>query len=308
MKLLNGLIGLSMLSLVVTSQAEELFRVAVLDFENQAGPLPSYVPAAALAPAQMAEKGAFLLNKSLAQEPGFRLIDRRDFFTQMEKFKQDGEAEPSFLRAAQQLNADVVLRGHLMSLSSSRSSVHQGGYTAYLDEFSVRVGIEALDTRDGSVLAAADGVAARKFRQTENVQTTLGEDDVLMLMEGAMRETIPAIKEALTRKQDEFKNKPKVKLSITTTADPALVEIDGLLIGSTPLVDFEVYQGDHTITIGKPGYRDLSKRILLEKDSRIEVPMLRTELTADEIKGVLDNSRVNLYQGIEPGFIIQTVE
>jgi hypothetical protein len=308
MKLLNGLIGLSMLSLVVTSQAEELFRVAVLDFENQAGPLPSYVPAAALAPAQMAEKGAFLLNKSLAQEPGFRLIDRRDFFTQMEKFKQDTEAEPSFLRAAQQLNADVVLRGHLMSLSSSRSSVHQGGYTAYLDEFSVRVGIEALDTRDGSVLAAADGVAARKFRQTENVQTTLGEDDVLMLMEGAMRETIPAIKEALTRKQDEFKNKPKVKLSITTTADPALVEIDGLLIGSTPLVDFEVYQGDHTITIGKPGYRDLSKRILLEKDSRIEVPMLRTELTADEIKGVLDNSRVNLYQGIEPGFIIQTVE
>ena len=308
MKLLNGLIGLSMLSLVVSASAQDLFRVAVLDFENQAGPLPSYVPAAALAPAQMAEKGAFLLNKSLAQEPGFRLIDRRDFFAQMEKFKQDSEAEPSFLRAAQQLNADVVLRGHLMSLSSSRSSVHQGGYTAYLDEFSVRVGIEALDTRDGSVLAAADGVAARKFRQTENVQTTLGEDDVLMLMEGAMRETIPAIKEALIRKQDEFKNKPKVKLSITTTADPALVEIDGLLIGSTPLVDFEVYQGDHTITIGKPGYRDLSKRILLEKDSRIEVPMLRTELTADEIKGVLDNSRVNLYQGIEPGFIIQTVE
>ena len=308
MKLLNGLIGLSMLSLVVSASAQDLFRVAVLDFENQAGPLPSYVPAAALAPAQMAEKGAFLLNKSLAQEPGFRLIDRRDFFAQMEKFKQDSEAEPSFLRAAQQLNADVVLRGHLMSLSSSRSSVHQGGYTAYLDEFSVRVGIEALDTRDGSVLAAADGVAARKFRQTENVQTTLGEDDVLMLMEGAMQETIPAIKEALTRKQDEFKNKPKVKLSITTTADPALVEIDGLLIGSTPLVDFDVYQGDHTITIGKPGYRDLSKRILLEKDSRIEVPMLRTELTADEIKGVLDNSRVNLYQGIEPGFIIQTVE
>ena len=308
MKLLNGLIGLSMLSLVVSASAQDLFRVAVLDFENQAGPLPSYVPAAALAPAQMAEKGAFLLNKSLAQEPGFRLIDRRDFFAQMEKFKQDSEAEPSFLRAAQQLNADVVLRGHLMSLSSSRSSVHQGGYTAYLDEFSVRVGIEALDTRDGSVLAAADGVAARKFRQTENVQTTLGEDDVLMLMEGAMQETIPAIKEALTRKQDEFKNKPKVKLSITTTADPALVEIDGLLIGSTPLVDFEVYQGDHTITIGKPGYRDLSKRILLEKDSRIEVPMLRTELTADEIKGVLDNSRVNLYQGIEPGFNNQTVE
>jgi hypothetical protein len=308
MKLLNGLIGLSMLSLVVSSSADDLFRVAVLDFENQAGPLPSYVPSSALAPAQLAEKGAFLLNKSLAQEPGFRLIDRRDFFDQMEKFQKDTEAEPSFLRAAQQLNADVVLRGNLMSLSSSRSSVHQGGYNTFLDEVSVRVGIEALDTRDGSILAAADGVAARKFRQTDNVQTILGEDDILMLMEGALKDSIPAIKEALMLKQDEFKNKPKVMLSITTSADPALVEIDGLLIGSSPLVDFEVYKGDHTITIGKPGYRDLSKRVLLEKNTRIEVPMLRTELTADEMKDVLDNSRVNLYQGIEPGFIIQTVE
>ncbi len=299
------LVGLVSLS---AQAQDDLFRVAVLDFDNQSGPLPSYVPSSALGPAQLSEKGAFLLNKRLAQEPGFRLIDRRDFFTQMEKFQKDTEAQTSFLRAAQQLNADVVLRGTLMSLSSSRSAVHQGGYTAYLDDFSVRVGIEALDTRDGSVLAAADGVASRRFRQTDNVQTILGEDDVLQLMEGALQETIPAIKDALTRKQEEFKNKSKVKVSITTSADPALVEIDGLLIGSTPLADFEVYQGDHTITIGKAGFRDVSKRVLFEKDTKIEVPMLRTELTADEMKEVLDNSRVNLYQGIEPGFIIQTVE
>lgn len=308
MKMLKGLIVLAVASVSLSAMAEDLFRVAVLDFENQAGPLPSYVPATALAPEQMSEKGAFLLNKRLAQEPGFRLIDRRDFFTQMEKFQKGSEAAPSFLRAAQQLNADVILRGTLMSLSSSRSAVHQGGYTAYMDDFSVRVGIEALDTRDGSVLAAADGVASRRFRQTDNVQTTLGEDDVLQLMDGAMQETLPAIKDALTKKQEEFKNKPKVKVSITTSADPALVEIDGLLIGSTPLADFEIYNGDHTITIGKAGYRDVSKRVLFEKDTRIEVPMLRTELTADEMKEVLDNSRVNLYQGIEPGFIIQTVE
>ncbi len=308
MKMFKCVVAMAVLLAAGGVQAEDLFRVAVLDFGSQAGPLPSYVPATALGPQQLAEKGAFLLNKRLAQEPGFRLIDRRDFFAQMEKFQKDTEAQPSFLRAAQQLNADVVLRGNLMSLSSSRSAVHQGGYTAYLDDFSVRVGIEALDTRDGSVLAAADGVASRRFRQTENVQTTLGEDDVLMLMEGALQETIPAIKEALARKQDEFKNKPKVKVSITTSADPALVEIDGLLIGSTPLTDFEVYQGDHTITIGKAGFRDVSKRVLLEKDTRIEVPMLRTELTADEMKEVLDNSRVNIYQGVEPGFIIQTIE
>lgn len=301
------MIGLVMVG-ALSAVAEDDLRVAVLDFENQAGDLPSYVPAVALSPKAMADKGAFLLNKKLTGQQGFRLIDRRDFFAQVEKIKAGTENEPSFLRAAQQLNADVVLRGSLLTLSSSRSAVHQGGYKAFLDDFTVRVGLEALDTRDGSVLAAADGVATRRFRQTDNVSTTLGEDDVMMLMDGALDSAIPAIRDALTAKQDEFKNKPTVKISISTTADPALLEIDGMLIGSTPVSDFTVYQGDHTITIGKAGYRDITKRILLEKDVRIEVPMLKTEIDADQMKEVLEKSRLNIYSGIEPEFIIHTVE
>lgn len=297
-----------MLVFIGNARSDDSFRVVVLDFENRAGALPSYVPAVALSTAVMAEKGAFILNKKLAGKEGFRLIDRRDFFTQMEKFSKETEAKPSFLRAAQQLNADVVLRGSLLTISSSRSSVHQGGYTAYLDDFTVRVALEALDTRDGSVLAAVDGAASRRFRQTDNVKTTLGEDDVYLLMEGAMDETIPVIRDALVRRQDEFRNRPIVKLSVSTTADPALLEIDGMLIGTTPIQDFEIYKGDHTITIGKPGFRDVSKRILLEKDTRIEVPMLKTELDADQIKEILEKSRLNIYSGIEPGFIIHTVD
>ena len=308
MKYMQQFVALLMVASAGSAHAGDTFRVAVLDFENQAGSPPSYVPAAALSTKAMADKGVFILNKKLAGREGFRLIDRRDFFAQMEKFKKETEAQPSFLRAAQQVNADVILRGSLLTLSSSRSSVHQGGYTAYLDDFTVRVGLEALDTRDGSVLAAADGAASRRFRQTDNVQTTLGEDDVYMLMEGALEEAIPAVREALQRKQDELRNKPVVKLSVSTTDDPALLEVDGMLIGTTPIVDFEIYKGDHTITIGKPGYRDISKRILLEKDTRIEVPMLKTELDADQIKEILEKSRLNIYSGIEPGFIIHTVD
>jgi len=308
MKIFRGLIVFTVVCSTFLAKADDAFRVAVLDFENKAGALPSYVPAAALSPENMAEKGAFLLNKKLTGEEGFRLIDRRDFFTQMEKFKTANEPEPSFLRAAQQLNTDVILRGSLLSLSSSRSAVHQGGYTAYLDDFTVRIALEALDTRDGTVLAAVDGAATRRFRQTDNVQTTLGEDDVLMLMDSAMDETIPLLKEALTKKQDEFKNKPTVKLTITTDDEPALIEVDGLLIGSSPITDFEVYKGDHTITIGKPGYREISKRILLEKNTQIQVPMLKTQLDADQIKEVLEKSSVNIYSGIEPALLIQTTD
>lgn len=286
--------------------AADPVRVAVLDFENRANSFPSYLPSELLSSDSLAEKGAFLVNKQLAGKPGYSLIDRRDFFAQLEKLKTETSADPSFLRAAQQLNADVVLRGSLLTISTSRSVVDQGGHRSTLDDVTVRVGLEALDTKDGTVLAAADGAASRRFRQTDNVQTIMGEDDLLQLMAGALDETIPKMRTALEQKiKDSIK--PTVMLSVTTSADPALVEIDGMLVGTTPLTDFAVYQGDHTITIGKPGYRDLSKRILLEKDTKIEVPMLRTELTADEIKDVLDKARVNIYSGIEPGFIIQTI-
>jgi len=306
MKIIQHVAILLIAMLSIPALAEDTFRVAVIDFENQSGELSASVPAAALSSKSIADKGAFLLNKKLARQPGFSLIDRRDFFAQVEKNNVGASENTSFLRAAQQLNADVVLRGSLLTLSSSRSAVHQGGYTAFLDDFSVRVGLEALDTRDGSVLAATDGVATRRFRQTDSVTTTLGEDDVLMLMEGALEEAIPEIREALTAKQDEFKNKPTVRLSVSTSDEPAMIEIDGILIGTSPITDFVVYQGDHTIAITKPGFREISKRILMEKDTRIQVPMLRTQLSADEIKDVLEKSSVNIYSGIEPALIIET--
>jgi len=300
---------LAIMSTVVNlSLANEPMRVAVLDFENRASSLPSYLPSELLSSDSLAEKGAFLVNKQLAGRNDFRLIDRRDFFDQLERLKVEAGKEPSFLRAAQQVNADVVLRGSLLTISTSRSSVNQGGYRSTLDDVTIRVGLEALDARDGSVLAAADGAASRRFRQTDAVQTIMGEDDLLQLMAGALDEAIPSVGTALAAWRDDQGEQPVIKLSVTTSDDPALIEIDGVLIGSTPLTDFEVYRGDHTITIGKPGFRDISKRILLEKDTRIEVPMLRTELSADELKEILEKARLNIYSGLESGIIIQTID
>lgn len=300
---------LAIMSTVVNlSLANEPMRVAVLDFENRASSLPSYLPSELLSSDSLAEKGAFLVNKQLAGRDDFRLIDRRDFFDQLERLKVEAGKEPSFLRAARQVNADVVLRGSLLTISTSRSSVNQGGYRSTLDDVTIRVGLEALDARDGSVLAAADGAASRRFRQTDAVQTIMGEDDLLQLMAGALDEAIPSVGTALAAWRDDQGEQPVIKLSVTTSDDPALIEIDGVLIGSTPLTDFEVYRGDHTITIGKPGFRDISKRILLEKDTRIEVPMLRTELSADELKEILEKARLNIYSGLESGIIIQTID
>ncbi len=283
--------------------AADPWRVAVLDFEDQTGMKAEAALGGAVNPKSLAEKGVFALGQQLANKPGYTLIDRRDFLSQITKSEAPGAPAPSFLRAAQALNADVVLRGALQAFSVGKTAVKQGGFNVDFSTLTLRVGIEALDPVDGAVIAVSSGSAETKVRQTENLQTVLGEAEVLTLFEKALASAVPTLDQALAKRAEAEKNRPVVKLNIKTTADPALVEIDGLLVGTTPLEGLQVYKGDHTITIGRAGHRDIRKRILLERDTQIEVPMIRTELSAEEIKDVLDKARVHAIIG-EPGMTI----
>lgn len=302
-------LGLLMIGVGVAT-AQSPSRVAVLEFQDQTGMKADALQGGGIAPGAMAEKGVFVLGKTLANRAGFTLIDRRDLMEQMEKLQPMDQGEktptkPSFLQAAQLLRADVVLRGSILSLSSGKQMVNQGGYQADLSTLSVRVGLEALDAVDGSVIAASDGVARHSVRQTANVQTQLGEDDVLMLMEKAVSEAVPALEKALVARAEQQKQRPTIKLAIKTDADPALVEIDGVLVGSSPIEEIAVYQGDHVLTISKPGYQQVTKRILLEKDSRIEAPMLREQLTADEWAKIYEKASLKIIKA-DPGVIVNT--
>ena len=195
-----------------------------------------------------------------------------------------------------------------MSFSSSKRLVNQGGYTSDFSDLTVRVALEALDAVDGSVVALADGAATKSVRQTEALQTVMGEDDLVQLMAQAIGKAVDEVSEALTlRAQKEF-SRETVLLSVTSNADPALVEIDGILVGSTPIENLSVYKGDHVLTVGKAGHRDITKRILLEANTAIEVPLMRVDLNADEMKEVLESMRIHAVVGAEPALIIHTLE
>lgn len=305
--------GLIQLAAIAAVSAAPM-RVAVLDFVDQTGQRADARLGGSVAPGALAEKGVFLLGKQLVGDKNYVLIDRRDLIAQMEKLrpKDAGETtptKPSFIHAAQILRADVVLRGSILSLSTSKQKVNQGGHASELNTLTARIGIEALDATDGAVVAVADGKGERMFRQTDAVSTELGEDDIIALVEEALKTALPQVGAALAARNVEMAARPTIKLSVKTDADPALVEVDGVLVGSSPLEGFEVYKGDHVLTIGKPGYQDITKRILLEKDSSITAPMLKTQLSADQIKDILEKSRLNGYFGnIDPGLIIHTVE
>lgn len=289
-------------------------KVALLDFENQASVSADSSLVGGVTPQALAAKGAYSLAGLLANDQGFVLIDRRDFLSQMKNIQlKDGEKtttlKPSFLRAAQAFNADAVLKGCLLSYSPGKQSVNQGGYKTDFATLALRVSLQALDTRDGAVIASAEGSASQNFRQSDVQQAVAGEDQLLELMQGAMKKAIPALNQSLQARLAQERSRPMVKLSVKTSADPALVEIDGMLIGTTPLSGFQVYAGDHVLTVGKAGYQDVTKEMLLKSDASIEVPLFRTKLSAEEVKQVLDKARINVVTGtIEPAVIIGTVD
>ncbi|MFH0880184.1 MAG: PEGA domain-containing protein [Lentisphaerota bacterium] len=289
----------------------EPFRVALMDFDDQTGMKPDEMLGGAILPGALAAKGVNLLGKDLLNQEAFTLVDRRDFLSQMEKMRptDSGKAtptRPSFIQAAQALGADVVIRGSLQSFSSGKNVVNLGGNKTEFAILSLRVSLEALDAVDGSVIAMADGVASEKIRQTEQNYTALSEEDAIGLMEKSIAQAIPDLKSSLDKRQAKLEARPKVKLSVKSNADPALVEIDGILVGSTPIENLEIYTGDHVFVVGKPGYRDITKRIMFEKDTTIEVPMMRTELSAEEMKDVLEKIRMNVMVG-DPGLVIHTI-
>ena len=188
-----------------------------------------------------------------------------------------------------------------------KNLANQGGYETEFATLSLRVSLEALDAVDGSVIAIADGSASGNYRQTKENFSVISEDDALTLYEKAIAEALPSITAALDGRMAKQQERAKIKLSIKTSADPAMIEIDGILVGTSPVENMEVYQGDHVLTIGKAGYRDITKRILFEKDTEIEVPMMRIELSAEETKDVLEKIRLNVIE-TEPGLIIRTVD
>lgn len=290
-------------------------RVALLDFTDDTGQRSDVLLGGKVDTQQFAEKGTMLLAKELINGGGYQVIDRRDFMRQMEKqqFSDEGKntaVKPSFIQAAQQLNADAVLRGSLISLSTGKDRVKQGGYDISFDTVSVRVMVEAIDAIDGSVIAVAEGVDKAKFRQTDSVQTELGEDDMYEMLKTALCKAVPDLKASLDAKIVANDELPKVYLNVDSTDNPTMIEIDGVLVGTTPAERLEVYKGDHVLTISRPGYVSMTKRINLSTDASIKVPMLRTDLTADEKKEVMEKAEMKYYfmEGGKPDMLIQTMQ
>jgi hypothetical protein len=244
----------------------------------------------------------------------FVLVDRRDFMSQMSKRRLDDEGKPtplkpSYLDAARALNADVLLKGSMMSFSTGKQKINQGGYKTTLAKVSMSVSIQAQNVVDGGVIAMGIGNSSKSFRQTDAMQTELSEDDILDMMGDALSKAIPKVTDGVNKKMTELAARPRINLNLTTTEDPAMLEIDGVLVGSTPLEALPIYKGEHLLHVSRPGYESITKRVNFLKDTTVQVPMLRTDLTADEKTEILKSADLRAYMmDGEPDMIIQSIE
>lgn len=288
-------------------------KVAMLDFNDETGMKADDLLGGKVQTDVLARKGVYILARQLLDKGEFVVIDRRDFTTQIDKSNSKealaGEPRPSFIHAAQLLNADAVVSGSLISLSTGKQKMDIGGSKAEFTTLSMRVVVRAMDSIDGSVITVSEGSARQEFRQTDNLQTELGEDELLTLFEKAIREATVPLKTALASKVAAREKQPRVTLSVTTTSEPSLVEIDGVLVGTTPMEGLEVYKGDHVISVTRPGHVTINKRIVFEKNLQISVPMLRKDLTAEEKKEILSKADLKAYiMNGKPDLLIQTID
>jgi len=230
---------------VILSQAAPV-RVVILDFEDDSGMTSDKQLGGSVDTKALAEKGAFLMTSQMLGSADFVLVDRRDFMSQMSKRKLDDEGKPtslkpSYLDAARALNADVLLKGSMMSFSAGKQKINQGGYKTTLAKVSMSVAIQAQNVVDGGVIAMSIGRASKSFRQTDAMQTELSEDDILDMMGDALSKAIPKVTQDINAKMTELASRPRLKLSLATTDDPAMLEIDGVLVGTTPTDGLEIY-------------------------------------------------------------------
>ncbi len=303
------IIFLISLFMTVIAQAEPL-RVIMLDFADETGGRADSALTGTLDTKIFTEKGPYFLQQALLSSPEFTLIDRRDFVRQIEALQpRDGSdplpdtffatkerrtpLSPTFFNAARTLNGDALIRGSLVALSTSKQKINQGGYQAEFITLNMRVMLQALDTVNGGVMAIEEGKATRKFRQTSNVQTEIGEDELLDLYQEAIAAAVPGIEKQLKGKVNKS---TKIKIWIATSADPAMIELDGILLGSSPVEGVEVLQGDHTLTVTRPGYETITKKLMLDSSMKITVPMISNQLSAEQRKEALSNMDLRLWK------------
>lgn len=194
--------------------------------------------------------------------------------------------EASALRTAQLMGADFLVFASLVSLGENKMTVTAYGTKQDIAKTTLRVALRVLEGEQGAQIYGDTIAVDEKVRQTENLQIELG-DLVNTLLDRGATELAAEVRDSAKRIEAAKPAEPVLaSVTMTTAAEGAAIELDGVAIGSAPGV-FKLRPGVHEIRVTREGYATWEKSVALYDGQTLDIPM---ELSAAGIarKGELE--------------------
>ena len=209
----------------------------------------------------------------------------------LQTVKSEGTAdEPtqaaSALRLAQMMNADYLVFASLVSMGENRTSVQAYGQSQQQTVTTLRVALRVLEGGDGAQLYGDVIAVNEKIAQNANIQVQAGDQLNSLLDRGAVE--LAGRVQGSMAKIEAAKPAPKAlaNVTVTTTAEGATVEVDGVAVGTAPGA-FQLRPGVHRMRVAKEGYATWEKSVNVADGQVFNVAM---ELSAEGLarKGELE--------------------
>ncbi len=209
----------------------------------------------------------------------------------LQTVKSEGTAdEPtqaaSALRLAQMMNADYLVFASLVSMGENKTSVQAYGQSQQQTVTTLRLALRVLEGGDGAQLYGDVIAVSEKIAQTANIQVQAGDQVNSLLDRGAVE--LAGRVQGSMAKIEAAKPAPTALANVTvsTTAEGATVEVDGVAVGSAPGA-FQLRPGVHRMRVVKEGYATWEKSVNVVDGQTFNVAM---EMSAEGLarKGELE--------------------
>ena len=209
----------------------------------------------------------------------------------LQTVKSEGSAdEPtqaaSALRLAQMMNADYLVFASLVSMGENTTSIQAYGQTQQQAVTTLRMALRVLEGGDGAQLYGDIIAVSEKIAQNANIQVQAGDQVNSLLDRGAVE--LAGRVQGSMAKIEAAKPAPKAlaNVTVTTTAEGATVEVDGVAVGSAPGA-FQLRPGVHRMRVAKEGYATWEKSVNVVDGQTFNIAM---ELSAEGLarKGELE--------------------
>lgn len=180
--------------------------------------------------------------------------------------------EASALRTAQLMGADFLVFASLVSVGENKMTVTAYGTQQEVSTTTLRVALRVLEGEQGAQIYGDTIAVEEKVRQTANLQVAMG-DMINTLLDRGATELAAEVRDSAKKIEAAKPAEPVLaSVTITSPAEGAAIELDGVAIGSAPGV-FKLRPGVHEIRVTREGYAAWEKSVALYDGQTLDIPM-----------------------------------